>query len=424
MNFLVPVFVFVLATIYHDPNHVFVDAHYPTINQDNGVQFTTICKIGETPIPNVNHQRYTGIREPNAVMTKEGTLIVVFGPHDKDAKNDRAHQDIICRTSSDHGQTWSEAVRIMDRDMDSLLPTALIYDEELSRVVLLVNVIFNAPERDDPLGLNSACEHFVLFSDDEGATWSKPKPILNEEEGITVFGGGHGIQLRNGENAGRLMVPGGVGPNGAQPGIFYSDDHGENWQFLKTEWKGNTEATACELADGGLLISWREQKSQYGVRTCISIDGGVSVSERTMAIKDAWAGCNNSLLTISFEDNPAILYAAPLGPENANKYLIEQQANKLQTGVEDSRQTARTNGGAFISLDQGKTWNGRTIAPGWTFGYNTAVQFPDGDIGIIFEGIPPETEQVENKGWDKKKLGIYLAKFSPDWLLKNSREVK
>jgi hypothetical protein len=81
---------------------------------------------------------------------------------------------------------------------------------------------------------------------------------------------------------------------------------------------------------------------------------------------------------------------------------------------------ARSNGGAFISWDNGKTWQGRCIAPDWVFGYNTAVQFPDGDIGVIFEGIPPGTENVENKGWDKKQLGIYLAKFRPELLLRSN----
>jgi hypothetical protein len=57
------------------------------------------------------------------------------------------------------------------------------------------------------------------------------------------------------------------------------------------------------------------------------------------------------------------------------------------------------------------------ITPGWTFGYNTAVQFPDGEIGIIFEGIPPGVEELERDGWDKKELGIYLVKLSIKWLL-------
>ena len=382
----------------------------------NGITYTTICKIGKTYIANADDSRYTGIREPNAVITDKGTLVVVFGPHDQEAVNDRAHQDLICRTSMDNGKSWSEARLIMDVGMESLLPTTLIYDRESSQLVLLVNQIFNAPERKDPLGLKEPNKHFVLFSDDEGKTWSEPKPILEDEPGICVFGGGHGIQLKHGSNAGRLLAPGGIGPNGAKPGVFYSDDHGKSWQFSEVRGEGNTEATGCELKDGSLLFSWREQKNQFGVRTCRSDDGGLTTDQRTMSLPDVWAGCNNSLLNVTVDEKSAVLYVGPLGPENASKYALEHQADKLKTGSEDSYQVARSNGGAFISLDNGKTWQGRCIAPDWVFGYNAAVQFPDGDIGVIFEGIPPGTENVENKGWDKKQLGIYLAKFRPELL--------
>ena len=378
--------------------------------------FTTICKIGETIIENADDSRYAGIREPNAIMTDQGTLVVVFGPHDQDARNDRAHQDLICRTSKNNGASWSPALRIMDYDMESLLPTTLIYDRENARIVLLVNVIFNAPEREDRLGVNTTCEHYVLFSEDEGKSWTDPKPILEDEPGICVFGGGHGIQLQQSEYAGRLLVPGGVGPNGSIQGVFYSDDHGDNWVFSKNGRIGNTEATACELSDGTIFFQWREQKSQFGIRTCTSRDGGITVGELSMALPDVWAGCNNSLLSIKIGDKNAVLYTGPLGPENAEKYILEQQAGTLKVGSEDSRQTARSNGGAFISLDDGANWTGELITPGWTFGYNTAVQFPDGDIGIIFEGIPPEVSELERGGWDKKQLGIYLVKLNVNWL--------
>lgn len=384
----------------------------------NKINYSTICKIGETKITGTDDSRYAGIREPNAVMTSNGTLVTVFGPHDIDAKNDRAHQDLICRTSRDNGNTWGKARKIMDRGMESLLPTALIYDQETDKVILLVNQIFNAPERNDPLGLKEPCLHFVLFSDDEGATWTEPRPILTDIAGICVFGGGHGFQLTRGAKKGRLMVPGGIGPNGAKPGIFFSDDHGESWQFNPGSGIGNTEATGCELSDGTVLLSWREQKSKFGVRTCQSQDGGDTVRERILALPDVWSGCNNSLLKITINGKPAVLYVGPLGPENGNKYSIELQANQLKTGAEDSYQTARSNGGAFVSLDNGKTWKGMCIAPGWVFGYNSAVQFPDGDVGVIYEGVPPG-RILKNNGWDKKQLGIYLAKFDPAILLGN-----
>jgi sialidase-1 len=394
-------------------NHLNKEKDKSKINAKN-IEITTICKIGKTKIVNADDSRYTGLREPNAIMTSSGTLVVVFGPHDIDAQNDRAHQDLLCRTSNDNGRSWNDAYRIMDAGMESILPTTLIYDEIENKILLLVNVIFNAPERNDPLGVNTPCKHFVLTSTDEGKTWSSPEPILTDIKGITVFGGGNGIQLKKGKNKGRLLVPGGVGPNGANQGVFISDDHGTSWNFVPREkMKGNTEATCCEANDGKIIFSWRKQKSAFGPTISFSNDGGMTISESKETLPDVWAGCNNSLLSINSGDESAILYVGPLGPDNAVKYELEQQATNVKSGTADFYTTARSNGGAFISKDKGKSWHGTCIAKGWSFGYNVCVQFPDGDLGVIFEGIPPDTKNVTNNGWDKKKLGIYLAKFDP-----------
>jgi len=406
-----------LLTFFIFLSVAFASTNYKSKDKE-GIQITTICKIGETAIANANDSRYTGLREPNAIITAKGTLVVVFGPHDIDAKNDRAHQDILCRTSSDNGKTWNDTYRIMDKGMESILPTALIYDEEKDKILLLVNVIFNAPERNDPLGKNTPCEHFVLSSTDEGKTWSEPKAILKNEPGITVFGGGNGIQLKSGKHKGRLLVPGGIGPNGANQGIFISDNHGDSWSFVAREnMKGNTEATCSEIENGEIIFSWRKQKSSFSPTISFSSNGGQTISESEATLPDVWAGCNNSLLSINYHGKSAILYSGPLGPVNATKYELEQNAKDVKSGTADFYTTARSNGGAFISFDKGKNWNGKCIAKGWSFGYNVCVQFPDGDIGVIFEGIPPDTKNVKNKGWDKKKLGIYLAKFSPKILL-------
>jgi hypothetical protein len=45
------------------------------------------------------------------------------------------------------------------------------------------------------------------------------------------------------------------------------------------------------------------------------------------------------------------------------------------------------------------------------------VQFPDGDIGVIFEGDEPLKEKKVRGG---KPNGIYLVRFSLDWLKRQS----
>ena len=115
-----------------------------------------------------------------------------------------------------------------------------------------------------------------------------------------------------------------------------------------------------------------------------------------------------------------LLIGAPLCPENAEKYLVEQDAGKLRRGVEDSRQVARRNGGIFLSRDGDKTWpTGVCITPGWTFGYNALVALANREIELVFEGSPADVEWIKAKRDHNTgaRLGIYTVKFSLDWLL-------
>jgi len=348
---------------------------------------------------------------------KTWSPIVVAGPHHVRGKNDRAHQDALCRTSRDGGKTWSDITMIADAGMDSVLPTVLVYDERQDRVLFVYNVIFNDPDR--PKTDKKPCQQFVMHSEDAGATWSEPKEILKDLASICVFGGGNGFQLRHGRRKGRLVIPGGTHSGGFSRGYYYSDNHGETWAFRKLTLKGRLEATGCELADDTIMLNHRQ--SGYGMAATFSRDGGETWSAQRPLLLDAWSACNNSALSVrDGKGREYLLIGAPLGPENAKKYLVEQDAGKLRRGVEDSRQVARRNGGIFISRDGGKTWPiGVCVTPGWTFGYNALVALPNGEIGLVFEGSPSGVDWTKAKRDHNTgaRLGIYMVKFSLDWLL-------
>ena len=222
----------------------------------------------------------------------------------------------------------------------------------LDRVFFVYNIIFNDPDR--PGEVSQPCRQFVLHSDDAGASWSEPVEILKDIGAICVFGGGNGFQLKKGKHAGRLIIPGGT-QGGFRRGFFLSDDHGETWSFQEVELSGRLEATGCELGDGTLMLNHRQ--SGYGMAASFSDDGGETWSEQSAILPDAWSSCNNSALSVVNADGETlVLIAAPLGPENASKYAIEQEATRLERGVEDSKQSGRSNGGVFLSRDGGKTW--------------------------------------------------------------------
>lgn len=365
---------------------------------------------------------YKYLREPNAVVTKDGTLVVVAGPHHLRGKNDRAHQDLLCRTSRDAGRTWSDITLIADAGMDSIVPSALVYDEQKDRVLCVYNVFFNDPDRDKAQIKTS--EQFVIQSDDAGMSWSPPWEILKDLSGLCVFGGSSGFQLSRGKHKGRLMVPGGHRDGGFLHGYFYSDDHGKSWAFQQIRVNGRQEATGCELADGTIMLSHRQ--SGYGMAAMFSHGDSGTWSNQQVILPDAWSSCNNSALSIlDCRGKQHVLIAAPLGPKNADRYVAEQDAAKLKRGAEDSKQVGRSNGGVFFSSDGGKSWPiGVCVAPGWTFGYNALVALPNGEIGLVFEGSPSGVDWTTAKRDHNTgaRLGIYLVRFRLDWLLSQNKQ--
>ena len=99
---------------------------------------------------------------------------------------------------------------------------------------------------------------YMKYSDDDGKTWSDPI-LLNgmvkaEDSRVLVTGPGRGMQIKNGEYKGRLIVP---VYDTAQSGIIYSDDHGATWNYAKgpsTKKAAMSESQIVEMPDGTLRV--------------------------------------------------------------------------------------------------------------------------------------------------------------------------
>lgn len=377
-----------------------------------------IASVGNLRVANApeKHRGYKYLREPNALVTGKGTLLVAFGPHHVKGRNDRAYQDILLRRSGDGGKSWSQIVCIADHGMDSVLPTALVYDTAKQRVLLVYNVIYNAPDRRATL----PSRQFVIQSEDEGESWSRPREILKAVGNICVFGGGNGFQVHHGDNVGRLIIPGGI----ARGGWFFSDDHGRSWSYRKIVNRGRREATGCETSDGTLVLYHRNSRG-FGILESRSTDDGETWSPQRMVLPDLWGQCNNAALTVDHRGGELLIVAGPVGPKNADRIRLIDDATRLQRGTEDSIQAARSNGAVFVSRDGGRSFPRRAlVAPGWTFGYNALVDLGDGRIGLVFEGsdgVLPwrQAKRDPNTG---AQLGIHMVIVDLEQLLSTSEK--
>ena len=149
-----------------------------------------------------------------------------------------------------------------------------------------------------PLQILKTCYLWLTYSDDNGQTWSNPVNIsgMVKEDWMKFCGTGpgFGIEIQNGEHAGRLVFPIYYTNNGGfqSSACIYSDDGGVTWQRgmspndARGEGMGDsqnpnfsqqlTESQIIELNSGNLLQFMRNTGGNGLVAVSRSTDGGAT----------------------------------------------------------------------------------------------------------------------------------------------------
>lgn len=328
--------------------------------------------------------RYVSIRIPAVVVTKRGVVLAFAEGRARFA--DQAQNDIILKRSSDGGKTWGPMQLIADDGENSLNNPTAVVEQKTGRALLMYQRI---PSHMKERGKNietgyegtNIYRNLLTWSDDDGATWTKPLDITRTTKRPTrattiASGPGIGIQLTRGPHQGRLIFPFNEGPFHQWNNFtVFSDDRGKTWKFgdnvpgafIPDEKLGQrsqiNEVQMVELGDGSVRLNSRQYGGTKLRKTSVSKDGGVTWSpvEDVPALRDP--SCNASILRYSFDDAKGrgrILFSGP-----------------------DSLK--RENGTIHVSLDDGATWpTQRVLWPG-TFAYSVLTKMPDGTIGCLFE---------------------------------------
>lgn len=220
----------------------------------------------------------------------------------------------------------------------------------------------------------------MKYSDNGGQTWSGLH-LLNElkssAEKILVTGPGVGIQIQNGDYAGRLVVPVySVTLSGF--GIVYSDNHGATWNYAAADNFSNgstAEAQIVEMADGSLKAFIRTNTGHIIERN--SIDGGITWSTGTALTNVLSTGYGTQLSVIRYsgqiDGHDAIIMSTPNSTSGRNTGVInvglitDTGATGLNRYNVDWKYSYRVNG------------NGG-------FSYSCLSQLSDGNIGLFYEG--------------------------------------
>jgi sialidase-1 len=318
---------------------------------------------------------YPAYRIPALVTTRGGSLLAFA--EGRASLRDHAENDIVLKRSTDGGKTWGRLQLIAEDGTNALNnPTAVVV-RETGRVILMYQRYSKGfDERKAEPGLDGprVCRSFVVHSDDEGATWSRPVEVTSQvkrptEVTSTATGPGIGIQLARGKHAGRILMPFNQGPYGEwKVYAAFSDDAGRTWHYGETAPEGTkghaNEVQFVELNDGSVILNARNQGGDKLRKIAISRDGGQTWSETRDDAALIEPVCQASLLRHPGTGDPA-----------KDVFLFSNPAS----------QANRTNGTIRLSRDEGKSWPvARTLYPG-SFAYSCLASLPDGSIACLFE---------------------------------------
>lgn len=341
------------------------------------IQLSISLQAQETPTTDVyqkGQDGYACFRIPAIVRSKAGTLLA-FAEARRNSCSDTGNIDLVVKRSEDGGKTWSKAITVWDDGNNVCGNPAPIVDQETGRIILVT--CWNLGEDHEKEIIDGKSKDsrriYVLFSDNDGKSWSTPKEITSsvKHPDWTWYATGpcHGIQLQGKKHKGRLVVSANhmvAGTKTYHSQLIYSDDKGETWKLGGIVSKhGGNESSVSELKNGDLMLNMRnynreESKSRSYV---ISKDGGETVSEMQYLPELIEPICQGS--TLNYMKNGKV----------SNYILFSNPAST----VKREKMTIK------LSENNGKTWPYTYLVYSGPAAYSDLVNLPDGNIGLLYE---------------------------------------
>lgn len=245
----------------------------------------------------------------------------------------------------------------------------------------------------------------LVTSDDDGRTWTAPRDLTAElkEPWMRFLGTapGNGIQLIDGEHAGRLLVPAYF--NGEDGRAFsccalLSDDGGQTWargasindgrvldgkrldsRTLTDDRASGYESTLVEGADGSVHVYLRNQHPSGRVGHAVSTDGGQNWGE------------------VDFVDQLPEIFSQP------NAIRVTLPDGRVATVFANASQLLpfRGRGVLRMSFDDGRTWPHHRVLNPRHHVYQSMAQLPDGRLAVL---------------WEREWQGLFLTVLPLSWL--------
>ena len=377
-------------------------------------------------------------RIPSIVAANDGT-IAAFCNDRKDSVIDHAEEvALVCSLKKPGTDEWTPVKTLAGVPGWSCMIGSAVYDAATDTIFCssgrnpvarnefgkytqeeLAAMEKEAEKRARVLGIRRG--PFILSSTDHGETWTERpfivegRPFIRPADGAEVSLGGschgsaHGIQLRHGEHAERLLCPSrvSVGHYDTWDGLrfcsynnsVYSDDHGMTWKASAPVQAATGEGTLIENGDGSITYNSRAFHGDQKRYLATSTDGGETYGDfRTddFLIEEKAIGCNASFLRVERDELTADAQA--LLPEGADSVTIFVNPRS------DKRNTMT----ACFSFDSGATWCGTKLIWKDACAYSSLnYSKADGHFYLLYE----------RGDSDPYGHGIAVLEFDLEWLL-------
>ncbi len=347
--------------------------------------------------------RYDQYRVPAIITTPKGDLLVFVEA--RQSADDYEGIELLARRSTDNGVTWSEPYLVHKHPRYGITNPTPIVDEEDGVIWL------GYREGRRPSG-RLDLRTYALRSDDDGKTFHSPVDIGRGAErpkdlplhAAITPGPGHGIQLRRGPHAGRLLMPVSAGYDSQHslrredPGksyVIYSDDHGKSWAYSKrTDYGGEAMLVETTTGDVYMLIRTRAYSSSKRMkRYAWSRDGGVTWEPTQVSAELVEPVCQASLV-----------YHPKGGPGGGPAILLVSPSVQAAGRWDKS---ARRDLTVWVSTDGAKTWPIKKLLHPGGASYSDITVDRSGRLHVVYE------VGIKSKPWGG---AVTRTSFSLGWL--------
>ncbi len=354
----------------------------------------------KTPLDTVpftsGKEGYACYRCPTVAVSTQGTVLA-FCEGRVNSHKDEDDMDVVLKRSTDGGRTWGPLQVLAN---DGRNPCKCQCPVVLPSGRILLVWLWNkwVPSKSE----RATREVYVMCSDDDGVTWSKPRNITASvyQPDWRWYGTGpcHAIVKRSEPHKGRIIVPArhNTKRDHMVSHVIYSDDNGETWRIGGSVPRPQTsECTVVELSDGALMLNSRNQNDDEHHRVVsLSKDGGATFTETWLekALVEP-RGCQASLLFHSL--NPVT---------GRGNILFSNPANAA----------VRSDGTLKLSEDDGRTWAkafryAKKPAPNFT-GYSDIAVMPCGGVGVLYERGDLDEASKKSERYDE--IGFTVVPFA------------